>query len=294
MSRKPTHHCLKRLKGELRLLQREPLDEGDAVPDEKDLLNWYFLILGPKDSVYEGGYYIGQLMLPFNYPGKPPHMKLLTPSGRFLPNQKICMSNTGYHIESWSAGWNIRNMIIGFLSMMMDDKEHGISHISRSKTERIRHAKNSVEYNKQKYYDIITKFTRFIDSAGNPKPQTPSKPKSPKPTDVAGSAAVATAAIPTKKKSKKKKPAPRINETGLKAYMEYKRYIGNVIGEKGRIAQKVAKIYTDSIDTGGKSKIDIYEEAMNIVDHDSDINIKKYIKLSKKEIIDQKKKRKKN
>ena len=109
-------------------------------------------------------------MLPFDYPNNPPDFKMLTPNGRFIIGQKICLSNTGFHSNEWNPLWNINTFLIGFLSIMLDDTEHGANHIPKeSSAERKYLAINSIEYNKQNYPKIIKLFTRFLDDNGNPK-----------------------------------------------------------------------------------------------------------------------------
>ena len=170
--------CKKRLLGEMKLLKRDPHQYIDVAPDENDLLTWYFLIKGPDFSEYNGGYYIGKIMHNPEYPLKPPDFKMLTPNGRFDIDKKICLSNTGFHSNEWSAMWNINSILTGFLSIMLDDKEHGISHIHYGKHEREEFAKKSIEYNKINYSELVKRFTRFIDADGNPvqnikKPEVP-------------------------------------------------------------------------------------------------------------------------
>ena len=160
--------CRKRLIGEIRLLKKDPHKYIDVAPDENDILTWYFLIKGPEFSDFAGGYYIGKIMHNPEYPLKPPDFMMLTPSGRFMINQKICLSNTGYHSEEWSAMWNIHAILTGLLSIMLDDKEHGIAHIFNSQDERKVYAMTSMEYNKKNHLDILKRFTRFIDQDGDP------------------------------------------------------------------------------------------------------------------------------
>jgi len=177
--------CRKRLVGELRLIKKEPNEYVDVSPDPNDILTWYFLIKGPDASHYKNGYYIGKIMLTSEYPSKPPDFMMLTPSGRFIPDNKICMSNTGYHSDEWSAMWNIGAILTGFLSIMLDDHEHGISHIKRSLQERQELAAKSVEFNKRHYPDVIKLFTRFLDENGDPiEQEVPTPMPEPVPTPV--------------------------------------------------------------------------------------------------------------
>ena len=57
-----------------------------------NILEWHFVISGPKDSPYEGGQYHGKLVFPSEYPYKPPAIMMLTPNGRAHMHQDICYS----------------------------------------------------------------------------------------------------------------------------------------------------------------------------------------------------------
>ena len=158
-----TFLCKKRLLGEIKLLKKDPHIYIDIAPDEQNLLLWYFLIKGPEFSDYDGGFYIGKILHNPEYPLKPPDFMMLTPNGRFMINLNICLSNSSYHSEEWSAMWNIHAILTGFLSIFLDDSEHGISHIHDDKDKRKSYAISSIEYNKKNYPEIIKLFTRFLD-----------------------------------------------------------------------------------------------------------------------------------
>ena len=61
------------------------------------------MLEGGKGTEYEGGVYHGIMQFPPAYPYRPPSLQMLTPSGRFAVGQKICLSNTDYHAETWCA-----------------------------------------------------------------------------------------------------------------------------------------------------------------------------------------------
>jgi ubiquitin-protein ligase len=155
--------CMKRLQGDMKLLKKQPLDYVDAIQDDKNMLIWYFLVKGPDDTQYKGGLYIGKIMHNPEYPFKAPDFMMLTPNGRFDIGKKICLTNSGYHSESWSAMWNIRSILLGFMSIMTSDNTTGISHIKRSASERAKMAKNSAQYNIEHHNAIYSRFTRFVD-----------------------------------------------------------------------------------------------------------------------------------
>ncbi|KAF7345535.1 UBC-like protein [Mycena venus] len=112
----------KRLSKEYVTMQKEPPPFVWAAPDEKNILIWNFLIRGPSDSPFAGGEYHGVLQFPAEYPFKPPGIKMLTPSGRFHPDKKICFSMSDFHPGSWNPAWSVATILTGLLSFMLSDE----------------------------------------------------------------------------------------------------------------------------------------------------------------------------
>jgi ubiquitin-conjugating enzyme E2 J1 len=56
-------------------------------------------------------FFAGRIILPTEYPMKPPNIIILTPNGRFETNTKICLSISGYHPETWQPSWSIRTAL---------------------------------------------------------------------------------------------------------------------------------------------------------------------------------------
>jgi len=154
----------KRLIGELKNLEKNREPYYQVVQDQEDILKFYFMIKGDQTTDYNGGYYIGRIILPPNYPANPGNFYMLTPSGRFAVDSKICLTNSGYHRENWTPMWNIQNMVIGFISIFTSDETSGISHIRESPRERRKKAFESVQYNLQYHRDIFRKFDQFVNS----------------------------------------------------------------------------------------------------------------------------------
>lgn len=92
-----------------------------CVPDPENLLHWYFIIFG-LEGPYEGGYYIGKVECPANFPQNAPNIRLLVKSGIFETNNKICMSMTDYHPESWNPAWSVTQVILGLVSFWYQDE----------------------------------------------------------------------------------------------------------------------------------------------------------------------------
>lgn len=159
----------KRLRGELRDLAKNKLEFAQAIQDESDKLLFYFLLKGDKDGDFVNGYYIGKIILPKDYPDSPADFMMLTPNGKFTNDKKICMSNSGFHKESWTPIWNIRNMLVGLYSFFYDDNSHGISHIKDTPENRRTMACDSHDFNIKYYFDVYIKFDQFINLDGSIK-----------------------------------------------------------------------------------------------------------------------------
>jgi len=112
----------KRLAKEYFAMQQEPPPFVWAVPDEKNILTWNYIIRGPPDSPYAGGEYHGVILFPSEYPFKPPGIKMITPSGRFQPDKKICFSMSDFHPGSWNPAWSVATILTGLLSFMLSDE----------------------------------------------------------------------------------------------------------------------------------------------------------------------------
>ena len=102
---------IRRITAEYRALQKEPEPIFHAEPMKDNIFEWHFSFHGPPKSVYEGGVYHGKILLPLEYPFKPPTVVLLSPTGRWQENTKICLSATGFHPELWQPSWSIKTLI---------------------------------------------------------------------------------------------------------------------------------------------------------------------------------------
>ncbi|CAG8649299.1 10469_t:CDS:2, partial [Scutellospora calospora] len=127
---------VKRLLQEARELQQDSCCDYTAQPLEDNLFEWHFVIRGPDGTEFEGGRYHGRILLPSEYPFKPPNLMLLTPNGRFELNKKICLSITGYHPEYWLPAWGIRTVLLGLIGFMTTKANGAIGGIDYTEAER--------------------------------------------------------------------------------------------------------------------------------------------------------------
>ncbi|EPY50860.1 ubiquitin conjugating enzyme Ubc6 [Schizosaccharomyces cryophilus OY26] len=112
----------KRLMKEYLTLQRNPVEYIDARPAPENILEWHYIVTGPPDTPYEGGQYHGTLIFPSEYPFKPPAIRMITPSGRFQTNTRLCLSFSDFHPKSWNPAWMVSTILVGLVSFMTSDE----------------------------------------------------------------------------------------------------------------------------------------------------------------------------
>ncbi len=102
---------------------QNPVENIEARPldTKNNILEWHYVVHGPKGTPYEGGVYHGKLRFPKNYPFGPPSIYMITPSGRFQTNSKLCLSMSDFHPESWNPLWTVSSILKGLLSFMIED-----------------------------------------------------------------------------------------------------------------------------------------------------------------------------
>ncbi|PSN65789.1 UBC-like protein [Corynespora cassiicola Philippines] len=111
---------IKRILKEATELSTSPSPDYHAEPLETNLFEWHFTLRGPPSSPYETGVYHGRIILPPQYPLRPPMFRFLTPTGRFEVNREICLSISGHHEETWQPAWGVRTALVGIRSFMVE------------------------------------------------------------------------------------------------------------------------------------------------------------------------------
>lgn len=148
--------CIKRLQAELKIIKSNPI-EGIEIRPSDNILIWYFVADGGKDTPNEGGKFLGKIWFHQNYPFEPPGICILTPNGSCLAGQSICLSTTFYHKDQWNPSLHASAVIAGLVSEMTNPIRAGVGFIQTSADEMKRLAKLSIEFNQkneifQKYF----------------------------------------------------------------------------------------------------------------------------------------------
>ena len=131
---------------DIRELALDPSDQYYAHPLENDMFEWHFTIRGAEGTDFEGGIYHGRILLPPEYPYKPPHIIFLTPSGRFETNTKICLSFSAFHPELWQPAWGIRLILEALISFLPTPGDGAIGALDYKPEDRRRLAKQSQSF----------------------------------------------------------------------------------------------------------------------------------------------------
>ena len=75
-------------------------------------------MVGSHNLAAQGGIYHGRILLPPEYPFKPPSFMMLTQNGRFETGVKICLSISSHHPEHWQPSWSVRTALTALIAFM--------------------------------------------------------------------------------------------------------------------------------------------------------------------------------
>ncbi|VDM18243.1 unnamed protein product [Hydatigera taeniaeformis] len=147
----PTHKgglsvAVQRLQQDYLRLVRDPVPFVIAHPLHTNIFEWHYLVCGPPDSPYHGGFYHGKLIFPREYPFRPPSIYMITPNGRFACNTRLCLSISDFHPDTWNPAWSVSTILTGLLSFMLEDTPT-MGSIATSTYEKHIMARDSAEFN---------------------------------------------------------------------------------------------------------------------------------------------------
>lgn len=143
-----TDLCVRRLTKELRALQKDPIKTPKitVAPNESNILEMHYVIEGSAKTPYEGGIYHGKVVFPKEYPLKPPSVMMMTPSGRFQPNRRLCLSMSDFHPETWNPMWSVSTILTGLYSFMLETAPT-LGSVETTRSQKQRFARHTLEFN---------------------------------------------------------------------------------------------------------------------------------------------------
>jgi len=136
--------AMKRLQMELKQQINEPNYYYSIEVDEKNFMKWNILLLGPSDTIFEGGIFKCQIEFPKEYPNKPPSFKFIDKlyHPNIYPDGKVCISilhegedQYGYeHIsERWNPSHSVNSILMSILSMLTAPNFESPANVDASK-----------------------------------------------------------------------------------------------------------------------------------------------------------------
>lgn len=109
-----------RLKQDYLRIKKDPVPYVTAAPLPTNILEWHYVVIGPENTPYEGGFYHGKLIFPKEFPFRPPRILMITPNGRFKTNTRLCLSISDFHPDTWNPAWSVSTILTGLLSFMVE------------------------------------------------------------------------------------------------------------------------------------------------------------------------------
>lgn len=119
-SQRASATATQRLKQDFIRLKKDPIPYVTAEPLPSNILEWHYVVIGPPDTPYAGGLYHGKLVFPREFPFRPPSIYMMTPSGRFKCNTRLCLSISDFHPDTWNPAWCVGTILTGLLSFMVE------------------------------------------------------------------------------------------------------------------------------------------------------------------------------
>ncbi|KAJ7994084.1 hypothetical protein DPEC_G00262260 [Dallia pectoralis] len=83
------------LRKQLAELNKNPVEGFSAgLIDDDDIYKWEVVIIGPQDTLFEGGFFKAYLTFPYDYPLRPPKMKFISEiwHPNVSKNGEVCIS----------------------------------------------------------------------------------------------------------------------------------------------------------------------------------------------------------
>lgn len=127
-------------------LNKNPVEGFSAgLIDDNDIYQWEVLIIGPPDTLYEGGFFKAHLQFPKEYPLRPPRMKFITEiwHPNIEKNGNVCISilhepgddKWGYEkaSERWLPVHTVETILISVISMLADPNDESPANVDAAK-----------------------------------------------------------------------------------------------------------------------------------------------------------------
>lgn len=134
------------LRKQLKDLTKNPVEGFSAgLLDDSNLFEWAVTILGPPDTLYEGGFFNAVLKFPKDYPQSPPDCRFTSEMWHpnVFPDGRVCISilhppgddQYGYEQanERWSPVHSVESIVLSIISMLSSPNDESPANIDAAK-----------------------------------------------------------------------------------------------------------------------------------------------------------------
>ncbi|CAI9302797.1 unnamed protein product [Lactuca saligna] len=134
------------LQKQLKDLCKNPVDGFSAgLVDESNLFEWSVTIIGPPDTLYDGGFFNAIMTFPQNYPNSPPTVRFTSEvwHPNVYPDGKVCISilhppgddPNGYELasERWTPVHTVESIVLSIISMLSSPNDESPANVEAAK-----------------------------------------------------------------------------------------------------------------------------------------------------------------
>ncbi|KAI4334508.1 hypothetical protein L6164_019191 [Bauhinia variegata] len=134
------------LQKQLKDLCKNPVDGFSAgLVDENNIFEWSVTVIGPPDTLYEGGFFNAIMSFPSNYPNSPPTVKFASDiwHPNVYPDGRVCISilhppgedPNGYELasERWTPVHTVESIVLSIISMLSSPNDESPANVEAAK-----------------------------------------------------------------------------------------------------------------------------------------------------------------
>ncbi|CAN6327969.1 unnamed protein product, partial [Urochloa humidicola] len=134
------------LQKQLKDLAKNPVDGFSAgLVDDSNVFEWQVTIIGPPDTLYDGGYFNAIMTFPQNYPNSPPSVRFTSEMWHpnVYPDGRVCISilhppgedPNGYELasERWTPVHTVESIVLSIISMLSSPNDESPANIEAAK-----------------------------------------------------------------------------------------------------------------------------------------------------------------
>lgn len=134
------------LQKQLAELKKNPMEWFSAgLIDDENIYKWEVLIIGPQDTLFEGGFFKAHLTFPKEYPQRPPKMTFVSEiwHPNIASNGDVCISilhepgddKYGYEKaqERWLPVHTVETILLSVISMLADPNDESPANVDAAK-----------------------------------------------------------------------------------------------------------------------------------------------------------------